>query len=101
MEVVLQNERGSEVSETVHDPEGVIVDCLPDEKDSSYSCVRFIDPYGDTIFNRIQAAAMLDEWDRLKPSFADRNADKLWADIRKLIVRCSEEVHTYVRFVGN
>jgi hypothetical protein len=100
-EVVLQDERGSEESEMIHDPDGAIVLCLPDPADASYSCVRFIDPYGDTIFNRLQAAAMISEWDRLRYAFLQNNAGALWADVRALIVRCSEEPHLYLRFVGD
>lgn len=101
IEVVLQDERCSDASEMIHDPEGVIVLSLPDPADGSYSCVRFIDPYGDTIFNRLQAAAMIAEWDALKDSFLLKNAGELWADVRGLIVRCSQEPHLYLRFVGD
>ena len=99
--VVLQNEKCDHISETLHDPHGVIVLSLPDLADGAYSCVRFIDPYGDTIFNPLQAAVMIEEWDRLKHSFSEENAETLWADIRELIVRCSEEPHTYLKFVGD
>jgi hypothetical protein len=101
IEVVLQDERHNDISEMVHDPDEVLAASLPDMADGSYSCLRFIDPYGDTIFNPMQAAVMIDEWDRLKRSFSERSAVPLWADIRKLIVRCSEEPHTYLRFVGD
>ncbi len=101
MSVVLQDERCNDVSETVHDPLGVIAASLPHPSDSTYGCVRFIDPYGDTIFNRLQAAVMVEEWDRLKLAFSERGAEALWTEVRELIVRCSEEPHTYVRFVGD
>jgi hypothetical protein len=99
--VVLQDERCNEISRAVHDPDGVIALCLPDLADATYSCLRFIDPYGDTIFNRAQATVMIEEWDRLKHSFSERNAETLWADIRELIVRCSEETHVYLKFMGD
>ena len=101
MEVVLQDERCSSISKTVHDPGGVIASALPAVSDGSYSCVRFIDPYGDTIFNPLQASVMIEEWDRLKPSFAEQNAEALWSEVRELIVQCSEEPHTYIRFIGD
>jgi hypothetical protein len=101
IEVVLQDERCNDISKTVHDPDGVIPQCVPNLSDKAYSCLRFVDPYGDTIFNRLQAVAMIEEWDRLKPSFIERNATELWAEVRDMIVKCSEEPHTYVRFVGD
>jgi hypothetical protein len=98
--VVLQDERCANISETVQDPQGVIALCLPDLTDTTYPCLRFIDLYGDTIFNPLQAAAMLEEWDRLRPSFSWHNSEALWAEIRDLAIRCSEEPHTYLRFIG-
>lgn len=101
IEVVLQDERCSHISDIINDSHGVIAFSLPQMSDSSYTCLRFIDPYGDTIFNPLQAAVMVEEWDRLKAAFAEKNAESLWADIRKLIVRCSEEPHVYLRFIGD
>lgn len=101
MSVVLQDEKHNSIGKTVQDPLGVIAASLPDPSDATYSCVRFIDPYGDAIFNRLQATAMIEEWDRLKPAFSARGAEALWADIRLLIVHCSEEPHTYIRFTGD
>jgi len=99
--VVLQDEKCNNISETILDPQGVISLSLPDLADGSYSCVRFIDPYGDAIFNPRQATVMIGEWDRLKHAFVEQDAEALWADIRALIVRCSEEPHVYLKFVGD
>lgn len=99
--VVLQDERCSNISEMVLDPEGVTGQLLPDLSDTSYSCVRFIDPYGDAIFNPHQASVMLGEWERLRPSFIAKEAESLWAEVRRLIVRCSGEPHTFLRFLGD
>ncbi|MHB0999933.1 MAG: hypothetical protein ACYC27_11870 [Armatimonadota bacterium] len=99
--VVLQDEKCMDISETVFDLNDVVALCLPSPSDNAYCCVRFIDPYGDTIFNRIQAVVILDEWNRLRHSFADHSADVLWSDIRELIIRCTEEPHTYLRFMGD
>lgn len=99
--VVLQDETCSEISQAVQDPDDVIALSISEFADGGYACVRFIDPYGDTIFNPLQAKAMIEEWDRLKQSFSDHKAETLWADVRALIVRCSEEPHTYLKFIGD
>lgn len=98
---VLQDERCNNISEMIIDPEGVMSHCIPGPSDGAYSCVRFIDPYGDTIFNSYQATVMIGEWDRLKQAFAEYDAEALWANIRGLIVRCSGEPHTFLRFIGD
>jgi len=99
--VVLRDEMCNDIGEAIHDSDDVIRFCLPDYSDAAYPCLRFIDPYGDTIFNPLQARAVLDEWDRLYRAFCDHNADALWTDVRKLIVLCSEEPHTYLKFIGD
>ena len=99
--VVLQDEACNDISEVVQDREGVMALCLPSLADGAFSCARFIDPYGDTVFNPLQAAVLVEEWDRLRRLFSEENAETLWADVRGLIVRCSEEPHVYLRFVGD
>lgn len=98
--VILQDEKGLDISAVVLDP-GVIAFCLPGLADTTYACARFIDPYGDIIFNPMQAKVLLDQWDRLQPAFEERNAGRTWDDVRRLIVRCSEETHVYLHFVGD
>jgi len=99
--VMLKDERGSRLGEYVNDSIGVIVNSLPDVDDCTYSCVRFIDPYGNTVFNPLQAKVMIDEWDRLKESFSEKDAEILWTDVRSLIVHCANEVHVYLWFIGD
>ncbi len=101
IDVVLLDERGSELSEAVQDRAGVIAHSLPELTDTSFACIRFVDPYGDTVFNRLQAAVAVEEWDRLETTFSERGASTLWADVRNLLVHCSQEPHTYVRFIGD
>lgn len=101
IDVVLQDEKCIDISPIIYDLDDVISLCLPPFADKSYSCVRFIDPYGDTIFNRVQADILIDEWDRLKPAFIKHSTEDLWSDIRELIIRCREEPHTYLRFMGD
>ena len=97
----LHDESGNRISEYVNDPMGVIARSLPYLDDHTYSCIRFIDPYGDTIFNSLQAKVMIGEWDRFKESFSEKDAETLWADVRNLIVRCANEVHVYLWFIGD
>ena len=98
--VVLRDETNTNMSEIVPDADGVIARTVPCLDDTSYNCLRFIDPYGDTVFNRLQSAVALQEWDRLKFAFAQANAESLWGEVRELLARCSREPHTYVRFIG-
>ncbi len=101
IDVVLQDEKCNNISEVVYDPEGLIVTTLQSLGDATGCCARFIDPYGDTVFNHLQADVLLGEWDTLKSSFTALNAQALWCAVRRMITRCAEEPHTYLRFSGD
>jgi hypothetical protein len=97
--IVLENEE-CEPLEQVEDPENILHQLLPSE-DRSYQYLRFIDWYGDTVFNRLQIQAFLIEWDRIIDSARTSDATALLARIRELALRCSQEPHLYLRFSGD
>ncbi|MHB1462671.1 MAG: hypothetical protein ACYC1M_15385 [Armatimonadota bacterium] len=100
MAVVLQDERHQNISEMVFDTEGAMAACLRGCGDKPSYCLRFIDPYGDTIFNPLQARVLLSEWDGLLACFRENHAEALWRTLRFMILSCSENPHTYLRFIG-
>jgi hypothetical protein len=64
------------------------------------SCLRFVDPYGDTTFNQLQIPVLIAE---LKEVAARADGD-LAASVRRLIeflIRCDEQTHTYVKVLGD
>lgn len=64
------------------------------------TCMRFIDPYGDTVFNRTQCGVLRDEWVALADGAPE--AVQRWIDdVAALIERCSTDMHLYVRFSGD
>ena len=99
--VVLQDEEHNNINEFVHDREGAIAKSLPVFDDTTYACARFIDPYGNTIFNYRQAGILLVEWDRLSSAFSRQNAQEIWAAVREMIVRCAREPHVFLKFTGD
>ncbi len=71
------------------------------EADPSYPYLGYIDPYGDTIFNRLQLKPFLEEWDRLYKK-ARTDEERIAMDrVKKLALKCLESVHTYLKFVGD
>jgi len=101
IEVLLEDERGNAVSVAVFDAAGIIARSIPDLADVRCSCVRFINPYGDTVFNTLQAPVLLAEWDRLRAAFEAEGAAGLWENVRELVARCADDPHLYVRFIGD
>ena len=71
---------------------------LPAYEDQSFQCLRFVDPYGDTQFNRVQMPTLLNELDRLSQR-ANSDAERSHlAEIGRLAERCLSGVHLYLRF---
>ena len=97
--VILERENG-EPLEQVEDPKNMLHQLLPSE-DDSYQYLRFIDWYGDTVFNGLQIQPFLSEWDRLTESARTSDENALLARIRELALRCSQEPHLYLRFCGD
>jgi hypothetical protein len=103
--VRLQDERGNFL--TIEDPTQRTCDgargferLLP-WNDDSFRCLGVVDPYGDTIFNRLQMPYLLDDIARLDLSSAT-NAERQGLEILELLARrCRDGVHLYIRFIGD
>jgi len=90
-------EDGSVLAE--FDADGIPVDVLRLAPQDS-TCARFIDPYGDTVFNQLQLPVLIAELSRM----IDETTDSAFCtQLRSAIqfLAQSEGVHQYVRFVGD
>jgi hypothetical protein len=94
--IVLQDEMGNEVSQGVDVPSNLLTRL----DDSRFSCLRFVDPYGDTVFNRVQAAALLEDL-RLLRNCENHPHDAAIQEIEELVRHCQEEPHLYIKLIGD
>ena len=64
------------------------------------TCLRFVDPYGDTVFNQLQLPVVIEELGAVAAAAGDPD---LAASVHGLIefLRGCDEVHTYVKVVGD
>ena len=88
------------VLEEIYDPPG-FADLLPDDTDESSQCLRFIDPYGDTVFNTLQIPTFLRELSLVEEHATTDQHRRFIAELRRLASRCQEEPHRYLKFVGD
>ena len=95
--VVVQDENGRDVSAAVDVASRVLA--RPD--DLRYGCLRFVDPYGDTIFNRAQLAPLLEDLRLLKNTVESREHDAVLQQIETLIGQCQAEPHLYLKMIGD
>lgn len=98
----LQSETGARLSETLYfEPplEGI----LPPFDDLSYHCLRFIDPYANTIFNHRQLIRLVEELTRLRHEARQPAYDEAISSLMALAEGPIEghHFHHYLRFRGD
>ena len=76
-------------------------DYLPDFENDEFPTIRFIDRYGDTIFNRLQMKAVLPELHKLRERARNDRERSVVAGIIRLAEKCAEDVHLYLVFIGD
>jgi hypothetical protein len=67
----------------------------------NYLLTTFIDLYGQTVFNRLQMPALIEEFQRLRADVPSEAARDSLTRIIELAERCQNEVHLYLVFVGD
>ncbi len=97
LQVHLEREDGTRLV-SVWDRVGVADHVRSRSQDTT--CMKFIDPYGNTIFNRGQCGVLRDEWEVLVDD-APEDVRRWIGDVAKLIERCASDMHLYVRFSGD
>ncbi len=93
----LRNERGETLA-CVADV--CLQPIVPAMDDASSPCLRFIDPYGDTVFNRWQARPLRDELLAAVETLDSAHRDSV-SNVLSLLDQCAEGNHLYVWFVGD
>ena len=60
-----------------------------------------IDLYGDTTFNRVQMPRFLAEWSIIGTKAQSPDESALVVEIANMARRCADEVHVYLKFIGD
>ena len=97
--IILEDEHRSKV-EQIDDPKGLLYGVLPEETNRTFQHLPFIDRYGDTVFNRPQMEPFLSEWGVLIAGSKDLEVRRLLAEVKRLATQVKDQVHLYLRFVG-
>ena len=94
--VAWQDERGKVLERW----SGFISGDLVERAASSTVCLRFIDPYGDTIFNRYQVPVLVQELEALAKQIDGDERESI-EGLLAFLTASRDRVHTYVRFIGD
>jgi hypothetical protein len=99
MTVELRDEQGETLSQIIGDT--ALAKLIPPVADRSSDLLRFVDPYGDTVLNRLQAGVFAAELRSRSENLANAAERHAIESIVELAERCANEVHTYIWFVGD
>ena len=98
--ITLQDELGAELG-TVVDPKNALGKLLPEHDDPAHPMLASIDFYGDTVFNRMQMDRFLAEWTDVAARANTPEEKELVSAIAGMAHRCQDEVHLYLKFIGD
>jgi|1185.fasta_scaffold1930332_1 hypothetical protein len=97
--VRVESEEG-DIEAEVADPSELTQTLLPDAGDVSWSCLRFVDPSGATVFNRLQISALIGELQRRLGELDDPDIKDHLGEILQLVESAEGQQGTFVRFVS-
>jgi hypothetical protein len=100
MAIQLEDQQGK-VLEEIPDLESFLARLFPSWEDDGFHCLRYIDPWGDTIFNHLQMDEVILELRRIRAT-TTVEAERAFVDaIEGMAARCKEGEHLYLKFLGD
>ena len=100
LDIELQDEWGGKI-DAAGDPKNLLGRLLPANDDPAYVMLSAIDPYGDTVFNCLQMKRFIAEWASVASKARTEDESELVSKIESLAHRCRDEVHVYLKFIGD
>ncbi len=100
MNFCLKGEFGDTVDEGFID-DGFIFDVLDKVNDPERRCLRYLDQYGNAVFNKMQVEDIVREISRCRSgALSEAEADVL-DKLQALCLRVLQEVHVYLWAIGD
>ena len=100
MLVELRDENG-EVLARAGEIDGAVPGYLPDFENDLFPTIRYIDRYGNTVFNALQMQSVIPELEKLRERATTEAQRRVVDGVLDLARMCSEEPHLYLVFVGD
>ncbi len=95
-----EDENGTRIDEVL-DPQMHISHLVLQIDLTETTCLRFIDPYGDTTFNRLQIPTLIEELKFVLPTVSDGGMKDHLRRVIELAEKSRDRVHTYLKFYGD
>ena len=98
--VRLETENGDTV-DSIEVPLLFLDDSIVRDWNAPFQLLTFLDPYGDTVFNQLQAGQVLQELDCIRERLTNDADLRLLGRVIGLAQRCASTPHMYLRFLGD
>lgn len=99
--ILLQDERNEKINNIEIEDDNLLKQWIPDIEDSSFYCLKYLDLYGDAVFNRLQMRDLIKEMHFISNKVQTEEFKQLCYKIVKLAKYCMNTPHTYMRFCGD
>ena len=100
IDVRAETEGGEPIAEW-GDPHGRTKSLLPSYSGSSSYCLRFVDRFGDAVFNQAQIPLLASELRLQLERTTDPVIRKHGENVLRVIEQAEGKTHIYVRFIGD
>jgi hypothetical protein len=98
---IRRENREGKVIEEIPDLESLLSRFFPSWDDESYHCLRYIDPWGETVFNHLQMDELISELRRIRLK-ASTEEERAFVDaVEGLATRCKDGDGLYLKFIGD
>lgn len=102
MMIVLENEDGTRLPQEIVDVECVLLRLFRRlTENHGFHYLQYVDPYGDTVLNRLQMEPFLRELAHLRKHGLSTTQSQFLADLETLALACKNSIHVYLRFIGD
>lgn len=92
-----EDENGKRIEEIL-DPHMCISRLILNTDLARTTCLQFIDPYGDTTFNRLQIPILIEELESVVKKVQDDGIGDHLRRVIDLAEKSQDEIHTYLKF---
>ncbi len=100
IDIELQDENG-DVIDSISDDRILTFKLIPPLTDKKSVLLRFVDPYGDTVFNNLQASDLKAEIENKLGAVTDNELQEYWRKVVRLVDKLASESHLYLKFIGD
>lgn len=98
--ISLETEQGEKI-EVVADVHNWLLTQLERPDLSETRCLRYLDSWGNTIFNHLQMDDLMQDLRRVRNFATNKEQRELLDKIEEFAERCNKGVHLYVKFSGD